>query len=213
MIYKLSFYLGLSVLLASCAGSNKATTKKQTLATNTAIGDDVCRQTLQADAPYIAWMPKTDDVFKAMESPVMLPKAHDVYAVDTAQLRAFFNAAKKGEVQTAIPLANGMGCRVFTLKRSGAMSEELQQKYPDMISLQGQDRDTKAGDARVDYNGKAVQIQIQMDNVTYLMKPISSGGVFYYVMYRKEAPQPGAPAEQPAAPAKPRQPQQLKYDR
>ena len=209
MYYKLGFYLSIPLLLASCAGSNKATTKKQNL--RVATGTDICAATLTNIAPRISWVAKTDDVFKGMENPVVLPKQHDVYALDTAELRSFFMTGKTIDVTTGVPLPDGIGCRIFTLKKSGAMSKELEEKYPDMVSLQGQERDTKSGDIRLDYNGKAIQAQIKMEGNTYIVKPISVGSGYYYVVYKRDESQ--IPVQEPAVPAKPKAPQQIKYDR
>jgi hypothetical protein len=214
MLYKVSFYLGITVLLASCAGSNKATTKKQIVQSNSAT--DVCDKSLQGNAPHIGWYKKTDDVFKGMPNAVMLPAMHDVYAVDSQELHAFFYAAKAGNVETAIPLVNGIGCKVFTLKESGAMNEELRKKYPDMISLQGGESGTNNGDVRLDYNGRAIQAQIILDGTTYILKPIYVRNTYYYVMYRKEDTQPNQPLQESVVPKKPlppQAPQQIKYDR
>ena len=214
MLYKVSFYLGITVLFASCAGSNKVTTKKEVV--QGVSGTDVCEKSLSGNKPHISWYKQTDDVFKGAENTIVLPAMHDVYGLDTQQLRTFFYAAKKeGEVETAIPLANGVGCRVFTLKTSGAMNEELRKKYPDMISLQGGESGTNNGDVRMDYNGRAIQAQIVIDGATYILKPVYVRNVYYYVMYRKNDTET-QPVQEPVAPVKPqrpRQPEQIKYDR
>lgn len=109
--------LSLAIGFASCKGTNKVTTAKdgiaQTDRKKAACGD----LHIDMNQPHIDWYEESNSILSKSEEILVLPKDYKVYAVDTAQLAAFFNAVQnKKTVSTVVPLPKPAGCQLFTVK-------------------------------------------------------------------------------------------------
>lgn len=115
-----------------------------------------------------------------------LPKKYSVYQVDNNKLNEAFKKIKDGHGGTLNFPIPGNGCQAFTLVESGTLSKELAAKYPEIISLKGQALQNAANDARVDYNGKQLQVEINWDGEVYYITPWIEKGKLWYLLSSKK---------------------------
>jgi hypothetical protein len=150
-------------------------------------GNEVCKMA-DPNIPHISWVKETEDVLKGKDV-VVLPKVYNIYSADSAQLRHFFTVAKSSKenskAEVIIPLPQPVGCKVFSVYQSGTMSEELQKKFPDLVTLKGADKETGLNDIRMEYNGRMMQGQVTVNGEIYLIAPVSNNNHLYYIVYAK----------------------------
>lgn len=140
---------------------------------------------MDADQPHLDWIMEDNAVLDKMQT-LTKPKSYKVYSLDSAQAKSFFNAAKTTGAKTVIPLPAPYECKSFSLSESGAMSDKLKAKYPDIVSLKGTDDDTKKSDVRLDFDGSKVRGQIIWAGEVYLITPVRGESGYYYMIYAKK---------------------------
>ena len=180
-----AFLLTGLILMSACRSTHKTT------ATNRKSGNgsngSFCNIIVATGNPVVSWKKENDNVVK--ETTITLPADYKVYSVDSADLKAFFSAAKlskeNSRAEIIIPLPVPLGCRVFTVFESGTMSPELRERFPDIVTLKGADKESPLSDIRLEYNGRMMQGQVTHDGETYYVKPVTVKDRFYYLVYSK----------------------------
>jgi uncharacterized protein YcfL len=203
------------VLVAACRSSHSATASNKTgvLTTN-----GTCNVGVAAGNPVVDWKKETSNVLKDANTTIF-PATYSVYSLDSASMKTFFMAAKQSKedsrAEIVVPLPSPIGCRVFSVFESGTMSDELKQRFPDIVTLKGADKESPLTDIRLEYNGRMMQGQVVRDGETYFIKPVTSGNKFYYLVYSKtDAQQPKQDFEKDAESTRnDNKPVILKYDR
>ena len=174
------------VTIAACRSSHglSANEKKN----GNKKGESVCSIIPAPGNQPLNWQKEPDRVLKEVNA-AMLPAVYTVYRIDSAELKAFFSAARlsreNSKAEVVVPLPQPIGCRLFAVFEAGTMPEELKKKFPDIVSLKGMDKETPASDIRLEYNGRMMQGQVTRDGETYFIKPVTSGNRFYYLIYAK----------------------------
>lgn len=159
--------------VASCSGQKKVS------AVSAAGSKIACAQTeIPVAGAHIDWYRTPSEALAGVE---LLPSTYSVFTIAQGQLRTFFESTNNTAGITVIPLPSG--CLRFALKRSGAMSEELQKKYPGMVSLNGTDE--QGADARLDFDGTQMSGQVTQKGMVYLIQPVKKGSEVYYIIYKK----------------------------
>lgn len=182
--------LALVIISASCSSPKKTTTahtpapavnKQEPHRKNIACGGIM----KDAKQPRLDWIIEDNSV---LDSITTLPKpdGYKVYSLDTLQAREFFRQTKdtSQKLSVVIPLPAPLGCRVYALSSSGVMNAKLAEKYPDLVALQGSDQQG-ASQLRLNYDGKWVKGQVLSGGKTYLVNPVRSNGVIYYMVYAR----------------------------
>lgn len=182
--YRIPAFSGFFITLAflqGCQTAHKAT------ASGAAIKAAVCAETWLSfpDQPHPMWQE-----IKISESTFppgfAAPYKYKTYRVDPDTLKAFFSSFRhKGELGMVAPV--GKNCEPFLMRRSGAMSPGLQEKYPDIVSLQGNGTVNKAAELRLDWDGTQLKGQLSHNENIYYITPVSTGeGMIYMIYDRKE---------------------------
>lgn len=65
------------------------------------------------------------------------------------------------------------------------MSAGLQEKYPDLISLQGNGVNNKSADLRLDWDGTQLHGQLLYNGSTFLITPVATNSGIVYLFYDK----------------------------
>jgi len=183
------FFMALA-LLQSCQSAHKAT------ASGTTVKAAICAETWLSfpDQPHPMWqeakVPAT-----AFPPGFVAPYKYKIYRINQDTLQAFFREFRlKNDLGMVVPA--GKTCEAFTMRRSGAMSPELQQKYPDIISLQGNGINNKAAELRLDWDGTQVKGQLTHNENIYYITPVnSSEGLIYIIYDRKDTAETKEPIE------------------
>jgi hypothetical protein len=118
-----------------------------------------------------------------------LPSKFEVYAIDLSDLDSFLKAVQAGGADMyamRLPLPGQGGCPAFKLRSSGAMSEALSRKFPDLISLKGLSGENRNAALRLDYDGEKMEAEIRWEGQVYYLSPWPGKGGIYYLLYRKE---------------------------
>lgn len=146
-------------------------------------------------------------------SAASLPKQYKAYEVSADSLNAFFRAARHKSCAMVIPMTDG--CEPFVMRVSEAMSPELRNKYPDLVSLQGNGVNNKAADLRLDWDGRQLQGQLIFNGSTYLIAPIAGqDGIVYLIYDRNDTNEIKQPFEARPADRTPGiEKQKIQYDR
>ena len=177
----------IGLLVAGLMVLSCSNTKKGTTAQNGSVKKKIAcsDHKMDADQPHLDWIVEDNAVLEKMQT-LTKPTNYRVYSLDSAQAKAFFNAARASKGKTVIPLPAPYECRNFELSESGAMSDELKKKYPDIVSLKGTDDATKKSDVRLDYDGNKVRGQIIWAGEVYLITPVKGENGYYYMVYAKK---------------------------
>lgn len=128
-----------------------------------ALWTDVASRPLAADAPQAT-------VYRAL-------------ALDVAGMRVRLGQpGPDGSLTLALPKPGG-GFASFVLRDSGTMPEDLQRRYPDIVSLSGSG---KAGNAvRVDFSSRGFQAMVFGDNGIWVVRPVHLGPGAEYMSFRR----------------------------
>ncbi len=197
---------------ASCQTGHKATASKSV------IRQEICAENWLnfPDQPHPMWEEVTTIIdFPSNLAPIV-PRRYKAYRINADTLKAFFAAIQSGktEIGMVVPIT-GTNCESFSLRRSGSMSAELQQKYPDIISLQGNGTANKSADLRLDWDGSVLKGQVIYNSTIYFITPFTTGQGLIYVLYDKKDtnevknPFEMAPDTKPAQESN----KKIKYDR
>lgn len=204
------------VLMGACRGSQNVATKAKK-AGDISSNSSACNVAVAAGNPVLNWKTENNSVLK--ETTMTLPANYKLYSLDSAELKAFFSAAKMSKedskAEIVIPLPAPWGCKVFSVFESGTMSEELRKRFPDIVTLKGMDKETPLSDIRLEYNGSMMQGQVTRDGETYYIKPVTNNNMFYYMVYSKSDMQEAKKAfeENNKSTINDNKPVILKYDR
>lgn len=210
------YILGLAIVICAACNAGKRTGSGSTSSTNNNTNNRriACPEMeLPTALPHIDWMPEKREVLRDVTT-MPIPKAYEVYAVDSQQLKDLFRSvsvrgADTPAIRTIIPLPPPAGCQVFELRESATMSEELKAKYPGIISLQGAAVGARQNDIRLDGFGIFMRGQITWNGEIYFITPVNdpNGGLHYIVYAKKDSAEPKQPFENPPVI------QQQRYDR
>lgn len=170
-------------LSASCQTGHKATASKSV------IRQEICAENWLnfPDQPHPMWEEVTTSIdFQERQAPVV-PRKYKAYRINADTLKAFFAAIQSGrnEIGMVVPVT-GSNCESFNLRRSGTMSAELQKKYPDIISLQGNGATNKSADLRLDWDGSLLKGQVIYNSTIYFITPFTTAQGLIYVFYDKK---------------------------
>jgi hypothetical protein len=166
---------------AACNPAYKAT------ATTAQINRSLCAEEwLQfPDQPHPMFQELPGNVSDAQPG-IILPAKYIRYGVIEDSLKDFFkyisNSGKKG----GIILPVDKHCEPFSLRLSSAMISATQEKYPQIVSLQGNGITNKAADVRIDWNGSQMHVQITFNGAIYYMMPVTEKGKTVYLLYNRD---------------------------
>lgn len=171
-----------SILLAAagCHSAHKAT------ATNSQVRKSLCGEEWRRfpEQPH----PMFEEVPAAIaDAPadMPLPQKYVRYKVAEDTLKALFTHLRTTGKKAGIIIPINKRCEPFELMVSGAMSRELQAKYPELVSVQGHGVNNKAADVRLDWNGKQMRGQITYNGEIYLIAGLTDNNVTTYLVYNK----------------------------
>lgn len=116
---------------------------------------------------------------------IPLPKKYLEYRVSPDTLKAFFSFLRIQKNGGIILPVNGR-CEPFSLKISGAMPVALQDKFPDLVSLQGVGVNNKSADLRLDWDGKQMKGQISINGSIFYLTPLQGNKEVVYIVYKRE---------------------------
>lgn len=159
------------------------------------------------NAPRVGWQRVSLDK-EATPAGIVLPAAYEAYRAAPDALKALFTHIRDGKEAApavfVLPLPTG--CAAFNARRSAAVSDELQRRYPDLIAIQGTGIDDKGADLRLEWDGKAMHGQVIRGGTVYLITPVTSGdGVVYLVYDKAKSGEVKKPFESPT--------RKMQYDR
>ncbi len=185
MIKRFAFFAFFAVLCAmmptGCHPAYKAT------ATPAKVQKMLCAE------EWLLFPDQPHPVFEEMSSAISdatagmaLPKKYLHYHIAADTLSAFFAQLRTAGKKGGIILPVERHCEPFELKASGAMAAALQEKYPAIISLQGQGVNNKAADVRLDWNGQELRGQITYNGATYFITPVKGNNEVTYIVYNRE---------------------------
>lgn len=186
------FSIGVFVLalgLLSCNTSRKTTASsgggdrkgdKQKIACSQQAKDD--------SQPRLEWIIEDTSVLSGLKT-MERPSSYKVYSLDSVQAKTFFRSfndtsRKQEKIRMTLPLPAPNECKAFDVSNSRVMNKKLKEKYPELVTLQGRGTDGK-GDARINYDGIKVKIQVNMNGEIILINPIRHNGRTYYVAYAR----------------------------
>ena len=76
-------------------------------------------------------------------------------------------------------------CKEFNIARVLTMDSVLQQKYPELMSFKAVEKNNPLNTARIECDGKSIQIMIEYDGETYFATPYIFNKKTYYACYSK----------------------------
>lgn len=79
-------------------------------------------------------------------------------------------------------------CLEFTIQRTETMDEELQLKYPELMSFKAFEEKNHLNVARIDCDGVNTKIMITYNNKVYYLTSLLFHNYTYYVAYTKDDP-------------------------
>ncbi|MEO5625172.1 MAG: reprolysin-like metallopeptidase, partial [Dokdonella sp.] len=125
-----------------------------------------------------------DDAGRSLSADAPHPADFRALTLDTAEVAAYLKAAQKGGVATtiALPQPDG-GFADFMVTDSGTMPIELQNKYPDIISLKGSDAQGRA--VRLDVSPMGFQAMVFDKTGMWLVRPEVLGGGNRYISFKR----------------------------
>lgn len=115
-----------------------------------------------------------------------LPKKYTVYKIDNTQLQHFFQKVKENGTGTINLPVPSNGCKQFKLELSDVLSKELAAKHAELISLKGESPESPSNTARVDYDGKKLNVQIVWENEVFYLTPWEEKGKLWYLLSDKK---------------------------
>ena len=169
-----------SVGLVACSSSKNSGTSSKT---NTSRQTIACAEQ-HITGNHLDWHP-VDNGAVTFPKGAKLPTDYKIYTLDTAQVSGFFKSSSKSW-KTVLPLPEPTGCQISSLKESSAMSEELKQKFPNTVSLQGQIDGNAQSDVRLDYDGKRLRGMVRVGSEQYVISPVENAQVLYYLVFNKQ---------------------------
>lgn len=186
-----------ALFIGSCKTGKKATS---TTTSKSKDGRQIACPVKNEDQPHLNWYVEKTELVDSMR--MKLPtKEVRVFSLDTTETRKFFalfrdSVGANTRMVMTLPMPGTNECKTFDVSVSRAMSAKLKEKYPDIVALQGKGTDGK-GDARINYDGHKVKIQVNMGGSVTLMNAQRYRGKTYYVVYaRSVSPDKKEPFEE-----------------
>jgi hypothetical protein len=173
-----------ALVLWSC-GSAKKTTASGNKGKN---GRQVACPVIEGQ-PQLSWYVESNLVLDSIK--MKQPPGAKVYSLDTTEAKEFFrlfrdSAGKYNKVLMTLPLPAPNECKTFDVSVSGVMNAKLREKYPEIIALEGRATNGR-GDARINYDGHKMKIQVNMNGEIILINALRHRGRTYYVVYARAA--------------------------
>lgn len=174
--------LGLSLLLC---GSFFATGQKNTKAI-------YCSEKAGNYSIQWIWIDKPQSIkFPAKSGNLQLPKKYEVFEVISSHLKDNLALLRKNGGTITLPFVDTtkgtrkIECLTFEVENSGTMSKELNDKYPEIVSLKGIDVKNKTNAIRFDYDGTSMNISVICNGINYLYAPYKVKNKVYYLLFKK----------------------------
>ncbi len=197
-------FLALGVIVSTLISGSCKTGKKTAAVGTNKDGRQVACPIKNEDQPHLTWYVEKTTLLDSMK--MRLPtKEASVYSLDTGETKKFFalfrdSVGMNTRIVMTLPMPAPNGCKTFNVSVSKVMNAKLREKYPDIIALEGKGTDGK-GDARINYDGHKVKIQVNMNGSVVLMNAARYHGNTYYVVYARNAsPDKKEPFEETGTP-------------
>jgi hypothetical protein len=190
----------ISGLVFGACGSAKKTT-----ASNKGKNGKQLACSVNEDQPHLSWYVEKTELLDSFRMKQPIAPGARVYTLDTNSAKSFFalfkdSVGRKTKVVMPLPLPAPNECKTFDVSVSRVMNDKLREKYPDIIALEGKATDGK-GDARINWDGHKVKIQVNMGGQVTLVNAIRYHGQTYYMVYsRASSPDKKEPFEETGVP-------------
>lgn len=187
-VFNIGVFVLASVLL-SCNTHKKTTASSGGSDSKGDKKNIACSQQTKDDSqPHLEWIIEDTSVLSGLKT-MERPSSYKVYSLDSVQAKTFFRSfndtsRKQERITMVLPLPAPNECKAFIVSNSRVMSKALKEKYPELVTLQGRGTDGK-GDARINYDGIKVKIQVNMNGEIVLINPIRHNGRTFYVAYAR----------------------------
>lgn len=177
-------------LLVACGTKKQTNSKTEELKTTTVVNDGKCTQL--SDGVKLKKLNITINDNNRKNIPI--PQDYEVYSIDARELQNLIRDIRQQKVKE-LNLPTPEKCYTFMIRPSGTMSEELQKKYPQLLSLRGTDDEQNFAD--IDYDGKFLRAKINTRMGVYLFEPYETNeGVYYLLFLLKSSGYPKSNFEQ-----------------
>jgi hypothetical protein len=134
------------------------------------------------------WVDKPQMIkFPAKSGNLKLPKKYEVFEVISSNLKNNLTLLRKNGGTITLPFVDSVNldCLTFKVENSGTLSKELNDKYPEIVSLKGYDVKNKYNTVRFDYDGTSMNISVICNGVNYLYAPYKVKNKVYYLLFKK----------------------------
>lgn len=85
-----------------------------------------------------------------------------------------------------LPIAGGVQCIDYTVKRVQTMDSALQAKYPQLMSFAASQVGNPLNDVRIDCDGDNISMMIRHEGETYFMRSMPYKGTYLFLAYNKQ---------------------------
>ncbi|KAA5536567.1 hypothetical protein F0919_02545 [Taibaiella lutea] len=136
------------------------------------------------------WIDKPQSIkFPAKSGNLKLPKKYIVFEVVSSNLNSNLTLLRKNGGTITLPFIDSargvLDCLTFKVVNSGTLSKELNDKYPEIVSLKGFDVKNKYNTVRFDYDGTSMNISVICNGINYLYAPYKVKNKVYYLLFKK----------------------------
>jgi hypothetical protein len=114
-----------------------------------------------------------------------LPEQYGSFILNKAHLQTQITTPTDS-LQLLLPTPEG-GSIMVTLTDSGTLSQELQDKYPEIRSFKGyfMNNQRKKELVRIDINNAGLYAYVEKDNTVFLINPVEKGSSYYISYYER----------------------------
>ena len=95
-------------------------------------------------------------------------------------------APASARLSIPVPIAGGVQCIDYTVKRVQTMDSVLQAKYPQLMSFSAAQVGNPLNDVRIDCDGDQITMMIRHQGETYFMRTMPYKGTYLFVAYNKQ---------------------------
>lgn len=152
------------------------------------INNIIC--SAKTGSQFLAWKS-----VELTEQQQLLLKNHNIldfhaYQIDNKKLNHYLKGIRKlGKGQFSIPLfvegSNNFSCEIFKVQNSGSISEHLQKKYPEIITLRGVSEKSPQNTIRLDANESELKILLTIEGQKYFVETHYFDNQAYYIIYHQ----------------------------
>ena len=125
-----------------------------------------------------------------------VPFKYQAFLIDKEELSRYFEGFRNSSYSNyffRVPMPAEVGTLSFPLKKAQTMNEELERKYPNLLSMSGH---LSESDLRLNYDGEKMSGLIQHKGASYLLEPWQIDGQTVYLLYnRNDAAEKKVPFE------------------